>query len=424
YVGIPLRHYDYLHKRPKWAINADFIQGHYEITAVDTMPLQQVDVRGGYTAAAGANFYTAGNYPDRYRNQMYVNAPTGHLVHLARMEHDGAGYKEVDGGNIFASTDAWTAPVYTETGPDGNLWVADWYNPVVQHNPDHRGMDNQIWNNNKGEGNAHLNELRDKKHGRIYIVKYRGKEDDSIASLSAEDDEALLAALQHDNLFWRSTAQRLIVEHDKKELIPQLMELAAKEVAGKAFAKLHTLYTLDGLGAFAGGSHEDLVQEALVDDAYGVRRAALALLPATETGSDMLAASGLLESDNSQLRLAALLRASEMPETSALFQAVEKAISNPQNQDDKWLSAAGKIYKKAPNLEEADPATVRMLAQTGDGESPVQWKYTEEKPGDDWFSESYNDKSWKKGTAIFAKPDMELMKTPWNGSDIWLRRNF
>ena len=38
YVGIPLRHYDYLNKRPSWAINADFIQGHYEITSPNPVP--------------------------------------------------------------------------------------------------------------------------------------------------------------------------------------------------------------------------------------------------------------------------------------------------------------------------------------------------------------------------------------------------
>src|SRR5690606_19459029 len=120
YVGIPLKNYDYLNKLPKWALNADFIQGHYEITPADTIiPLQQVDVRGGFTAASGANFYTARNYPQEYQNQMYVTEPTGHLVHIAKIVKDGAGYKEVDGGNIFASTDAWTAPVFTETGPDG-----------------------------------------------------------------------------------------------------------------------------------------------------------------------------------------------------------------------------------------------------------------------------------------------------------------
>ena len=43
--------------------------------------------------------------------------------------------------------------------------------PVIQHNPDKRGMDNQIWNDDKGEGNAHLKTHRDKGHGRIYIIK-------------------------------------------------------------------------------------------------------------------------------------------------------------------------------------------------------------------------------------------------------------
>ena len=71
----------------------------------------------------------------------------------------GAGYKEVDGGNIFGSTDSWTAPVYTETGPDGNLWVADWYNPVIQHNPDKRGMENQIWNARLGRRQCPLKSL-------------------------------------------------------------------------------------------------------------------------------------------------------------------------------------------------------------------------------------------------------------------------
>ena len=41
--------------------------------AEGSIPLQQVDVRGGYTAAAGANFYTAENYPKKYRNQLSNN---------------------------------------------------------------------------------------------------------------------------------------------------------------------------------------------------------------------------------------------------------------------------------------------------------------------------------------------------------------
>ena len=251
-----MRHYDYLDKRPSWAVNADFIQGHYEIYSPDTIPLQQVDVRGGYTAAAGANFYVADNYPPEYQNQMYVNEPTGHLVHLARIEKDGAGFKEVDGGNIFASTDAWCAPVFSETGPDGNLWVADWYNPVIQHNPDKRGMDNQIWNDEKGEGNAHLNSNRDKLHGRIYVIKHKRGKTSKIKNLSADQPEDLLAALQSNNMFWRQTAQRLIVENQLTNLIPELIKMAGKDESGLNGGALHALWALDGLGALDGSNTE------------------------------------------------------------------------------------------------------------------------------------------------------------------------
>lgn len=347
YVGIPLKHYEYLGERPEWAINADFIQGHYEITPPDTItPLQQVDVRGGYTAAAGANFYTAENYPKEYQNQMYVNEPTGHVVHLAKIISDGAGYKEEDGGNIFASTDAWTAPVFTETGPDGNLWVADWYNPVIQHNPDKRGMDNQIWNDNKGEGNAHLNPLRDKGHGRIYIIKHKRGSKSDITALSADDPDELLDALESSNMFWRTTAQRLIVENNITSLIPKLIKLAGGKSRGLNGGALHALWALDGLGALDGNNAAatEVVTQALSNSSDAVKRAGLALLPETEASSELLVNSGLLTSDNLHLRLAAALRAGELPETSTLFEAMEAFKANADTAKDKWLTAASKIY--------------------------------------------------------------------------------
>ena len=45
-----------------------------------------------------------------------------------------------------------------EVGPDGNVWIIDWYNFIVQHNPTPQGFQN-------GPGNAYITELRDKKHG-------------------------------------------------------------------------------------------------------------------------------------------------------------------------------------------------------------------------------------------------------------------
>ena len=213
---------------------------------------------------------------------MYVNEPTGHVVHLARIVPDGAGYREEDGGNIFASTDDWTAPVYAETGPDGNLWIADWYNPVIQHNPDKRGMENQIWNADKGEGNAHLNPLRDKGHGRIYILRYSNAKESGIEALDPADPTGLLSGLQSDNMFWRTTAQRLIVEHQVTALIPELISLAQNQA--ESYAAMHALWALDGLGFFDPSEAEtiSLLKDALTHPADAVKRTGLALLPDSE----------------------------------------------------------------------------------------------------------------------------------------------
>jgi uncharacterized protein len=69
--------------------------------------------------------------------------------------------------NLMASDDEWTAPIMAEVGPDGNVWILDWYNYIVQHNPTPAGFQT-------GKGNAYETRLRDKRHGRIYRVVYQG----------------------------------------------------------------------------------------------------------------------------------------------------------------------------------------------------------------------------------------------------------
>src|SRR5690606_7054933 len=136
------------------------IDSHYDMPHI-TPFLRQVDWHGSYTAAAGHNLYTARNFPEEYWNKMaFVAEPTGRVLHNARLIEEGSGYREKNAFNILASSDEWFSPVHAEVGPDGSLWVADWYNFIIQHNPTPRGFEN-------GEGNAYINPMRDKKHGRI-----------------------------------------------------------------------------------------------------------------------------------------------------------------------------------------------------------------------------------------------------------------
>src|SRR5207237_7213699 len=107
----------------------------------------------------------------------------------------GAGLRSKHACNLLASDDEWTAPTMAEVGPDGHVWVIDWYNYIVQHNPTPPGFQT-------GKRNAYETPLRDKTHGRVYrVVAKNGKESPKLDLKNAKP-EALIAALKSDNVFW------------------------------------------------------------------------------------------------------------------------------------------------------------------------------------------------------------------------------
>jgi len=127
-----------------------------------TPKVRQVDVFGGYTAAAGHNVYTARSFPKKYWNNIaFVAEPTGHVLHQNILTKKGTNFNDTEGFNLMAGADEWFSPVFAEVGPDGAVWVADWYSFIIQHNPKPDGFI-------MGQGNAYETELRDYTHGRIY----------------------------------------------------------------------------------------------------------------------------------------------------------------------------------------------------------------------------------------------------------------
>src|SRR4030095_7105882 len=134
-----------------------------------TENVRQVDWHGGYTAAAGHALYTARNYPPEHWNRpAFVAEPTGHLGGTVVLRQGGSHFRSHNPFNLVASDDEWTAPIMAEVGPDGNVWVLDWYNFIVQHNPTPQGF-------RTGKGAAYESDLRDKTHGRIYRIVYAGE---------------------------------------------------------------------------------------------------------------------------------------------------------------------------------------------------------------------------------------------------------
>ena len=147
YVAIPNRYFEGVEGLPMppgggrgvgagYQSAAQFYNAHYV-----TPYIRQVDVFGGYTAGAGHQLYTARAFPKRYWNRIaFINEPTAHLVGQGIIEKQGAGFVTRDGWNLLAGAEEWVAPVHAQVGPDGAVWVADWYNFITQHNPTPPGL--------------------------------------------------------------------------------------------------------------------------------------------------------------------------------------------------------------------------------------------------------------------------------------------
>ncbi len=148
----------------------------------------------------------------------------------------------------FASDDEYHASIAAEVGSDGALWVID-LATIIQHNPTPQGF-------KTGKGNAYDTPLRDKIHGRIYRIVYKHARPTPRMRLDTATPQQWVAALKNDNMFWRMTAQRLLVERGKTDVTPALCELVrdrGMDEIGLNPAAIHALWTLKGLGELESG---------------------------------------------------------------------------------------------------------------------------------------------------------------------------
>lgn len=301
-----------------------------------TDKVRQVDHHGSYTAAAGHALYTARHYPPMYWNRAaFVCEPTGHLVSMFALGADGSNFHAVSPCNFLASDDEWVAPIMAEVGPDGNIWVIDWYNYIVQHNPTPQGF-------KTGNGAAYETDLRDKKHGRIYRIVYDASRAPPRIDLSKATPGELVAGLTNDNFLWRRHAQRLLVERGKLDIVPQLLKLVrdpSVESLGLNVAAIHALWTLHGLGAIDDAHREamDAVVSALRHPSGAVRRNAVQVLPVKPASGEAVLKAKLLEDSDAQVRLQTLLALSDLPPNTIAAGELPRFLMRRQNIDDRWL---------------------------------------------------------------------------------------
>ncbi len=303
-----------------------------------TKKVRQVDVFGGFTAAAGHNFYSARSFPKEYWNQIaFVSEPTGHVIHQNRQVPTGSDFNDKEAFNFLAGADEWVSPVFVQVGPDGAVWVADWYSYIIQHNPTPQGFKN-------GGGNAYDTDLRDFTHGRIYRVGYNKAP--AYTPVSLKTPAECVAALSNSNLFWRLQAQRLLVERGNKDVVPALVALlgAAKtDEIGLAPGAIHALRTLEGLGVLP----MDVLARAMKHSSAAVRKQAVQVLPRTAASAKLILDQKMLNDKDSLVVLHSILALIESPSSPAVEAAMARKIAASQKTTDRWIPDALTAYVMA-----------------------------------------------------------------------------
>lgn len=368
--------------------------------------VRQVDAHGRYTAGAGHALYTARVYPREYWNRTaFVNGPTGKLTGVFEIFPDGADFRSSNNWNLVASDDEWFAPIMSEVGPDGCMWVLDWYNYIIQHNPTPHGF-------KTGKGNAYLSDIRDKKHCRIYRVvpetpaSSSGKQP---TGLTKDNFGQQLKALKSTNRFWRLHAQRLLVESNNNFVVGELVKMVndrSTDAIGLNVSAIHALWTLQGMGALNASEFPAYraAVGAMRHPSAGVRRNAVKVLPPATASLEAILDSNIINDNDAQVRLSAFLALSDMPNTDSSLTdragaAIFAALKQPRNADDRWIPDAitaaaathdagflraalggseAKGVKEEPKKKQPKPSQVNLVKNASFEEIhnnlPAQWR--------------------------------------------------
>ncbi len=166
---------------------------------------EMVTTDHGSTGIGGISFYTADQYPEAYRGTTFIGNVVTNRINHDRVEWHGSSPKGFQQADFVWSEDNWFHPVDIELGPDGALYVADFYNRIIGHY--------EVPLTHPG---------RDRERGRIWRVVYRGNDGKPAPAPSAIDRtkssvDELVKDLAHPNLIVRITAANQLVDRGGAE---------------------------------------------------------------------------------------------------------------------------------------------------------------------------------------------------------------
>jgi putative membrane-bound dehydrogenase-like protein len=175
------------------------------------------DFRMGGTGLSGlALTDKVGPYPEPWRDVMLVANPITNRINAIKMHRDGPRWRLEQLPDFLVSTDPWFRPVAITTGPDGCLYIVDWYNKIISHNEVPR---------------AHPD--RDKTRGRIWRVKAQAAKPFDVPDFTRLSGDELIAklggeSLAQSHLAWQAIADRMSDTYEGPDATHQRLSFKEK----------------------------------------------------------------------------------------------------------------------------------------------------------------------------------------------------
>ena len=219
---------------------------------------------GFFTSACGIFYYRGNALPPEYRDNCFTCEPAGNLVHRDVISPTNSSFvarRAQDGVEFLASPDNWSRPVNLASGPDGALYVCDMYRKTIEH-PDYLP-----------EATRKITDFESgKDKGRIYrITSAKSKVKPRKVEFTGATVRQLCAELKSSDAWWRTTAQRLLLERQDQAAVPLLKSLLkSASMPETRVLAVHLLNTLGALG-------DPQIELALNDKHPGVRENGLKL---------------------------------------------------------------------------------------------------------------------------------------------------
>jgi putative membrane-bound dehydrogenase-like protein len=181
--------------------------------------------KGGHVTCGGI-VYQADAYPEQYRNQYVAANLLSNAVNWHKLEPAQSSFRASHGGGLLEANDPWFRPVDCLQGPDGCVYVVDFYDRRAAHlDP----VDN--W---------------DKTNGRIYRIEYKGGPKAEPFDLRKKTGAELAELLKHPNAWHRREARRLLAERGGAGALAKLRRWVLEEKGDLALEALWALYASGG----------------------------------------------------------------------------------------------------------------------------------------------------------------------------------